>query len=311
MARRLMCLCVQLLCFWPHKGSGQIAQRLSSRPPYSGMSMDGGGFLSGMRGVRTRFVALPMRSILVCDGDMTFVEPRCQTHRLQCCRYNFSCFTCTWPSCMSRSIRLMLDKTTTSSRLDHAAARPPIYVAVDAAACPSRPSIAEARVVQRSRARGWVERLRTSAGRVGRCYAWMPSRSRAAHARPAISPRSKRDTRRGRELYRTQGIVARFFNRIRHFDRVLTRYDKLAGDWLAFACRYFRAADENAHGSERASGRVGRCDTFVSPTRSRAALVDRFAVDEASIDVGRYWTAFDSTCGHTYSCRRLVGDFCA
>lgn len=76
----------------------------------------GGGFLSGMRGVRTLFVALPMRSILVCDGYMTFVEPRCQTHRLQCCRYNFSCFTCTWPSCMSLSIRLMLDKTTTSSR---------------------------------------------------------------------------------------------------------------------------------------------------------------------------------------------------
>jgi hypothetical protein len=36
-------------------------------------------------------------------------------------------------------------------------------------------------------------------------------------------------------LYRTWNIVERFFNRIEHFRRVATRYDKLVGNYLAFA----------------------------------------------------------------------------
>jgi transposase len=36
-------------------------------------------------------------------------------------------------------------------------------------------------------------------------------------------------------LYRTRNIVERFFNRIKHFRRVSTRYDKLAENFLAFA----------------------------------------------------------------------------
>jgi hypothetical protein len=55
---------------------------------------------------------------------------------------------------------------------------------------------------------------------------------------------------------------------------------------------------------------IQRWDTFVSPTRSPTSVANRFGLGEASIDVGRYWAAFDSTCGHTHSCRRLVGDFC-
>lgn len=43
-----------------------------------------------------------------------------------------------------------------------------------------------------------------------------------------------------RELYRTRNLVERFFNRIRHFRRVSTRYDKLADSYLVFAS-LFRA----------------------------------------------------------------------
>ncbi|WP_230949377.1 transposase, partial [Burkholderia vietnamiensis] len=52
-----------------------------------------------------------------------------------------------------------------------------------------------------------------------------------------IPPRSNRKTKRrySRVLYRTRNIVERFFNRIKHFRRVSTRYDKLAANYLAFA----------------------------------------------------------------------------
>lgn len=52
-----------------------------------------------------------------------------------------------------------------------------------------------------------------------------------------IPPRSNRKSKRrySRTLYRTRNIVERFFNRIKHFRRVSTRYDKLAGNYLALA----------------------------------------------------------------------------
>lgn len=60
---------------------------------------------------------------------------------------------------------------------------------------------------------------------------------RAARAKAVIPPRSNRKTRRrySRMMYRTRNIVERVFNRINHFRRVATRYDKLAGNYLAFA----------------------------------------------------------------------------
>ncbi len=60
---------------------------------------------------------------------------------------------------------------------------------------------------------------------------------RAARAKAVIPPRSNRKTKRrySRVLYRIRNIVERFFNRIKHFRRVSTRYDKLAGNYLAFA----------------------------------------------------------------------------
>ncbi|WP_281254196.1 transposase [Paraburkholderia ribeironis] len=60
---------------------------------------------------------------------------------------------------------------------------------------------------------------------------------RATRAKAVIPPRSNRKTKRrySRALYRTRNIVERFFNRIKHFRRVSTRYDKLAGNYFAFA----------------------------------------------------------------------------
>jgi transposase len=35
-------------------------------------------------------------------------------------------------------------------------------------------------------------------------------------------------------LFRARNLVERFFNRIRHYRRIATRYDKLAANYLAF-----------------------------------------------------------------------------
>jgi transposase len=60
---------------------------------------------------------------------------------------------------------------------------------------------------------------------------------RATEAKVVIPPRSNRRTKRrySRTLYRTRNLVERFFNRIKNFRRVSTRYDKLADSYLVFA----------------------------------------------------------------------------
>jgi transposase len=66
---------------------------------------------------------------------------------------------------------------------------------------------------------------------------------RASRAKAVIPPRSHRKARRryDRALYRQRNLVERFFNRIKHFRRVATRYDKLAHSYLIFvsiACTF-------------------------------------------------------------------------
>jgi transposase len=60
---------------------------------------------------------------------------------------------------------------------------------------------------------------------------------RATGAKVVIPPRSNRRTKRrySHTLYRTRNLIERFFNRIKHFRRVSTRYDKLADSYLTFA----------------------------------------------------------------------------
>lgn len=58
----------------------------------------------------------------------------------------------------------------------------------------------------------------------------------ASGARTVISLRSNRITPRfyDRQLYRYRNLIERFVNRLKHYRRIATRYDKLARTYLAF-----------------------------------------------------------------------------
>ncbi|KGW18041.1 IS5 family transposase [Burkholderia pseudomallei] len=114
-----------------------------------------------------------------------------------------------------------------------------LYLAVDDAGRPLRLIATEGQVSDISCANELVEHLRTGAVIADKGYdsnAFVES-IRATRAKAVIPPRSNRKTKRrySRVLYRTRNIVERFFNRIKHFRRVATRYDKLSGNYLAFA----------------------------------------------------------------------------
>nr|WP_232446062.1 IS5 family transposase [Burkholderia ubonensis] len=114
-----------------------------------------------------------------------------------------------------------------------------LHLAVDEAGRPLRMIVTEGQVSDISCAHELVEHLRTGAVIADKGYdsdAFVNT-IRASRAKAVIPPRSNRKTKRrySRALYRTRNIVERFFNRIKHFRRVSTRYDKLAGNYLAFA----------------------------------------------------------------------------
>lgn len=65
----------------------------------------------------------------------------------------------------------------------------------------------------------------------------------AAGAQAIIAPRSNRKTQRSVDWhrYKARNLVERFFNRLKQFRRVATRYDKLLTRYNAFlqlACAY-------------------------------------------------------------------------
>ncbi|WP_155634011.1 IS5 family transposase [Burkholderia cepacia] len=114
-----------------------------------------------------------------------------------------------------------------------------LHLAVDEAGRPLRMIVTEGQVSDISCAPELVEHLRTDAVIADKGYdsdAFVNT-IRATRAKAVIPPRSNRKTKRrySRVLYRTRNIVERFFNRIKHFRCVSTRYDKLAGNYLAFA----------------------------------------------------------------------------
>ncbi|WP_244136354.1 IS5 family transposase [Burkholderia sp. BCC0405] len=114
-----------------------------------------------------------------------------------------------------------------------------LHLAVDEAGRPLRMIVTEGQVSDISCAHELVEHLRTGAVIADKGYdsdAFVNT-IRATRAKAVIPPRSNRKTKRrySRALYRTRNIVERFFNRIKHFRRVSTRYDKLAGNYFAFA----------------------------------------------------------------------------
>jgi transposase len=65
----------------------------------------------------------------------------------------------------------------------------------------------------------------------------------ASGAEAIIPPRSNRNTQRNVDWhrYKARNLVERFFNRLKQFRRIATRYDKLANRFNAFlhlACAY-------------------------------------------------------------------------
>jgi transposase len=52
---------------------------------------------------------------------------------------------------------------------------------------------------------------------------------------PVIPPKANRKTKRDCDfaLYRERNLIERFFNKIKHFRAIATRYDKLARNFLA------------------------------------------------------------------------------
>ncbi|WP_260325945.1 IS5 family transposase [Paraburkholderia atlantica] len=120
-----------------------------------------------------------------------------------------------------------------------------LHLAIDETGRPLRMIVTEGQVSDISCAHELVEHLRTGAVIADKGYdsdAFVNT-IRATRAKAVIPPRSNRKTKRrySRVLYRTRHIVERFFNRIKHFRRVATRYDKLAGNYLALtslACAF-------------------------------------------------------------------------
>lgn len=57
-----------------------------------------------------------------------------------------------------------------------------------------------------------------------------------AGAVPVIPPRPgrRRPHAYDRELYKERNLIERFFNRLKHFRRIATRYDKLLANFMGF-----------------------------------------------------------------------------
>jgi len=114
-----------------------------------------------------------------------------------------------------------------------------LHVAVDATGRPLRLIITEGQIADISCANELIEHLRAKAVIADKGYdadAFVQT-IRATGAKVVVPPRSNRRTKRrySRTLYRTRNLVERFFNRIKHFRRVSTRYDKLADNYLTLA----------------------------------------------------------------------------
>jgi transposase len=57
-------------------------------------------------------------------------------------------------------------------------------------------------------------------------------------AEAVIPPRSNRKHQRNydKALYKERNLIERFFNKIKHFRRVATRYEKLGKNYMAMLC---------------------------------------------------------------------------
>lgn len=111
-------------------------------------------------------------------------------------------------------------------------------MAVDAAGNPLRLILTEGQIADIDCALDLVNDLRCGALIADKGYDAnaLVEAVEASGAQAVIPPRSNRLVSRfyDRQLYRHRNLIERFFNRIKHYRRIATRYDKLASSYLAF-----------------------------------------------------------------------------
>lgn len=113
-----------------------------------------------------------------------------------------------------------------------------MHLALDALGNPLRLILTQGQIADIDCAHALVEDLRYGALIADRGYDsnTLVSTIEARGAQAVIPPRSNRLHRRAynRQLYRHRNLIERFFNRIKQYRRIATRYDKLVRSYLAF-----------------------------------------------------------------------------
>jgi len=120
-----------------------------------------------------------------------------------------------------------------------------IHVAVDALGSPVRWLLTGGEVADITQAKSLLEGLKADAVLADKGYdadALIDS-IQVAGAMAVIPPRCNRVVQRSydRHLYKERNLVERFFNQIKQFRRIATRYEKLVRNYLSFlnlVCTY-------------------------------------------------------------------------
>jgi transposase len=120
-----------------------------------------------------------------------------------------------------------------------------IHATVDALGNPLRLLLSGGQVADITRAQDLIADLRTQAvvGDKGYDADALVQRIEQSGAQAVIPPKTNRIVQRpyDRHLYKDRNLIERFFNRIKQFRRIATRYDKLARNYLSMlnlVCTY-------------------------------------------------------------------------
>lgn len=120
-----------------------------------------------------------------------------------------------------------------------------IHTTIDALGNPLRWIVTGGEVADITQAHALIEGLHTRAviGDKGYDADALIARIHAAGAQAVIPPRSNRTDQRDydRHMYQDRNLVERFFNRLKQFRRMATRYDKLARNFVSLrnlVCAY-------------------------------------------------------------------------
>lgn len=120
-----------------------------------------------------------------------------------------------------------------------------IHATVDALGNPLRLLLSGGQVADITRAQDLIADLSTQAvvGDKGYDADALVQRIEHSGAQAVIPPKANRIVQRtyDRHLYKDRNLIERFFNRIKQFRRIATRYDKLARNYLSMlnlVCTY-------------------------------------------------------------------------